>query len=411
LEKSSLQKILLALILLSAYTFIFGIMGVIEPVSSHATVTETAQTDLSEPENKPEPEETTTINVYNSIKPGLADYEAPVSSRLPPSFDPEPAETDLPQTTEATTSIIILDNEPPPETTTSATTAASTQPTPEPTTEATTAFEPPTSDETFQVIANGVVVTGSAFDIVSRVVQNEIGAAFHKEAVKAQAVAAYTYIKRQNMLGSTPSVALASVAHDRIKELVSEVLGQGIYYNNELIQSVYCASSAGYTASSVNVWGSDLPYLRSVKCAFDERYDPNFGRTATFTSSEIALNVLRHTGIELTGDPEGWLIILTRTDTVYVGDMSIGGKTTYLHNGNETKLTGRVFRERIMGFDLRSTAFDISYDRNTDRFTFTTYGYGHGAGMSQNGANILANYYNYDYIEILNYYYLGVEVR
>ncbi|MDR0196857.1 MAG: SpoIID/LytB domain-containing protein, partial [Oscillospiraceae bacterium] len=251
-----------------------------------------------------------------------------------------------------------------------------------------------------------------ANDIVSRIVQNEIGSSFNREAIKAQAVAAYTYIKRQNALSATPTFILASAASDKVKECVNEVAGKGIYYNGELIQSVFCASTAGYSSSSVNVWGEDFPYLRSVKCVFDEQYDPNYGLTKVFTSNEVMLKVLKETGIELSGDPAGWFKILSWVDTVYVGELSIGGKTSYTNGGNEIKITGRVFREKIMGIsELRSAAFTVSYDNNRDTFTFTTYGYGHGAGMSQNGANILANNQGYGYVDILKHYYIGVEVK
>ncbi|MDR0222431.1 MAG: SpoIID/LytB domain-containing protein [Oscillospiraceae bacterium] len=432
MEKSSLLKILMSLSILSLYVFLFGMVGVIEPVSSWRDakeakpVFEPVKTDA--PDEPPEAP-ATTINTANQRKPGLADYNAPVLPR-PPERNGEPgggetlpeiskadetgvtfvidetAETDEPggeidvigETDEPATSA--------PEETTAETTATATE-TPPPETS-----PPEPTAETLRVVSGGAVVEGNAADIVARVVQNEIGSSFNKEAIKAQAVAAYTYIKRHNALNSTPSLTLAPTASDRVKECVGEVAGQGAYYNGELIQAVFSASSAGYSSSAANVWGEDLPYLKSVKCAFDEEYDPNYGLTKVFTSNEVMLKVLKETGIELSGDPAGWFKVSGWVDTVYVGEMSIGGNTSYSSGGNEVKITGRVFRERIMGLsELRSAAFDISYDRNRDAFTFTTYGYGHGAGLSQNGANILANRQGYDYIEILKHYYTGIEVK
>ena len=92
--------------------------------------------------------------------------------------------------------------------------------------------------------------------------------------------------------------------------------------------------------------------------------------------------------------------------------MSIGGYHTYIDSSGSTDtFTGRVFRERVMRFDVRSTAFDISYNADTDEFTVTTYGYGHGVGMSQNGANNLARYRSWDYKQILEFYYQGTKVQ
>ena len=161
-----------------------------------------------------------------------------------------------------------------------------------------------------------------------------------------------------------------------------------------------------------NVWGTDYPYLQSRFCDLDKQYDPNYGRKVEYTSAEIKSKVLEKTGIDLTGDPSGWLSVETNVDGFYVGQMNVGGYHSYTDSsGDSVKITGRVFRERIMSFELRSSAFDVEYDANSDKFIFTTYGYGHGVGMSQNGANALATYLGYDYKEILTYYYQGTEVK
>lgn len=267
------------------------------------------------------------------------------------------------------------------------------------------------ANEILTVSVNGDVVSGKAIDIVSGIVAHEVGGSFAPEAIKAQAVAAYTYIKYFNLRGNSPS-AMLSDASESIKVLVGSVIGEAIYYNGEIIQATYSASSAGCTASSVNVWGTDLPYLQSVYCELDAQYDPNYGKTKTFKSDDIKSRVYNTTGISLSGDPSSWFAVDSRTEGKYVGKMSIGGYHTYIDSyGDTVSITGRVFRERIMSFDIRSSAFDISYDSSTDEFTITTYGYGHGVGMSQNGANALATYRSYNYTQILEFYYTGTMVR
>ena len=267
------------------------------------------------------------------------------------------------------------------------------------------------ASELLYIKSNGAVVSGTALDIVAGVTQTEVGTSFSDEAIKAQAVAAYTYIMYYNKHGMYPNVAVSSNVDSHVRELVSSVIGEAVYYNGELAQTVYSASSAGYTASSLNVWGNDYPYLTSKYCELDELYDPNYGRTATFSSSEISSRVYNKTGISLSGDPSTWITIEGYIEGKYVGQLNIGGYHSYTDSdGDAVKLTGRVFREKIMDFDIRSHAFDISYDAGTDTFTITTYGYGHGVGMSQNGANALAKYWGYDYRQILKYYYVGCEV-
>ena len=130
-----------------------------------------------------------------------------------------------------------------------------------------------------------------------------------------------------------------------------------------------------------------------------------------YTEDEIKDYVRKSTGIELSGDPSEWIKIESYTDEIFVGQMSIGGFTSYNNGTRDVNITGRVFRETIMDYDIRSACFEVSYDADSDTFTFTTYGYGHCVGFSQHGANILASKYGYNYEEILKFYYPGVTIQ
>ena len=267
------------------------------------------------------------------------------------------------------------------------------------------------ANEILYVLDNGELVSGNALDITSRITQTEVGYTFAPEAIKAQAVAAYTYVKYYNYYGMYPNVVMSSSVSDSVRVLVASVIGDTIYYNGDIIQSVYSASSAGYTASSLATWGNDYPYLVSKYCELDEQYDPNYGRTASFSSDEIKSRIYNKTGIELSGDPSQWITVEDYVEGKYVGQMNIGGYHSYTDgNGDSVRITGRVFRERIMEFGIRSHAFEISYDEASDTFTVTTYGYGHGVGMSQNGAHALATYWGWDYKQILEFYYTDCKV-
>jgi stage II sporulation protein D len=273
---------------------------------------------------------------------------------------------------------------------------------------------PPEADannEVFTVNAAGTIVSDSALNIVSAAVMAEISDVFDDEAIKAQAIATYTYIKYYNINGQRAYIA-KSTPTERVRKLVSEVLGKALYYDGTMIQAVYTASTAGRTASSKNVWGIDYPYLQSIDTGFiDKEYDINYGRKVTFSSDKIKEYVRSSTGIELSGDPSEWIKIESYIDEVFVGQMSIGGNTKYNNGSRDVSITGRVFREKIMDYDIRSAAFDISYDAASDEFTITTYGYGHCVGFSQHGANILASQYGYTYDQILAFYYPGTEIR
>ncbi|MDR0903437.1 MAG: SpoIID/LytB domain-containing protein [Ruminococcus sp.] len=246
---------------------------------------------------------------------------------------------------------------------------------------------------------NGKRQTVDAFGLVCAVVSNEIKDVFHEEAIKAQAVAAYTYIKEANDRGDAPDVSVDYNYSDKLAKIVSSVWGVACYHNGKLAQTVYSASSAGYTASSANVWGGVKPYLVSVETPFDAASDPNYGIKTTYTESTMRGILESGLKINLSGNPENWIVITSHTDGNYVDTVLIDG---------QLQISGRDLREDVMNYKIRSAAFSVSYYDGI--FTITTYGYGHGVGMSQNGANILAKQ-GYNYVDILKYYYTGIEVR
>ena len=255
------------------------------------------------------------------------------------------------------------------------------------------------TSETFTARFDGAVQTVNAYDLICWIVNNEISPSFSDEAIKAQAVAAYSYVKYHNVNGLTPNVLVKKNPPDRIKELVSSVWGVCCYYNGSVAQTVYMASSSGYTADAANVWGGDnYPYLKSVRCPFDSESDPNYGVTMTVSESNMRSYLENSLGITLSGNPRNWITVTGYVDGNYVSSIDIDGQTI---------ISGRKMRETVLGYKLKSAAFDVYYSNG--EFTFTTYGYGHGVGMSQNGANILAKQ-GCSYSEILKFYFTGIEV-
>ncbi len=262
---------------------------------------------------------------------------------------------------------------------------------------------------TVKSIDTGAVVSGNGYDMVCRIVNGEMGSSFSSEALKAQAVAVYTYLRYCDANGLVPCVAVKSGYDKKIENAVKAVEGQICSYNGKPINAVFCASTAGSSLGSECVWMSSLPYLKSVSCSFDSA-DCNYGVKTSFTAAEIKRIIESKTDITL--DPENvenWFEITSRSYGKYVDTIKIGGYSRCRVGGSTKKLTGAVLRASILGNRaLRSTAFDISY--NNGVFTFTTYGYGHGVGMSQRGAELLAVNEGLKYDQILRYYYSGIKV-
>ncbi len=417
MQKASIGKILLALVIACIYIYLFGIVQVVHVSADNDREIEVSIPDVTTPEQTQKTPETTTIKLQNDKKPTLGDIKAQTTAATTTETTTTttkkriaaPAATSVdnavvvPETTTATTTV-----------TTTATTAATTAAETTTTTAATTSAPAPAPDPDEEQLTVYDQVTGSYYtagarEIIARAVVGEIWNEFPDEAVKAQAVAEYTYIKKQNEMGLRPTTALKTDVYDRIYKLVDEVLGEAIYYNGEMIQSVFFASSCGYTNSAKNVWGVDYPYLVSVDCPLDKTTDPNWGSTDSYSSDYMKNAVQKTLGITLTGDPSTWFKINSRLNDRehgWVTSISVGGMT----KANGKTIDGRVIRETVLGYSLKSAAFELKYDKNSDKFTFTTYGHGHGVGMSQYGAKALAES-GYTYKQILQHYFTGVEIH
>ncbi len=261
---------------------------------------------------------------------------------------------------------------------------------------------PVTSTGTLKVRVNGRVKTGDAYDIVCQIVANEIGNSSPKEALKAQAVAALTYVEFYNSIGQTPDVAFKTPS-TAVKNAVAEVINERVYYNGKIALTCYGAMSAGKTNSSREVWGGHYPYLVSVDSPHDKTAS-GYRVEKQYNVQTVKDLVKKKLGISLDGDPSKWFEVKSLTSGGYNNIVAVGGQT----KANGKDITGRLLRESVLS--LRSAAFDIEYDADSETFTFTTYGYGHGVGMSQWGAIYYAQRDGWDYKQILTHYFPGTQV-
>ena len=294
---------------------------------------------------------------------------------------------------------------------TSSETSSDTSSTPPASSEDTSSEEPSNSlaNRILSVYENGILVEDTAYDIVCQIVANEMNDSCPDEALKAQAVAAHTFVVFHNNMNWIPDVGLRTPS-TRIKNLVREVIEEMVYYNGKPIYAAYFSTSAGYTNTAGEVWGgTNYPYTQTVESKYDYLV-PNYEVVTKYTYQSVRDIIKSKLGITLTGDPTNWFEVVLKTNAGYNSLVSVGGQTTYTKsNGTTAQITGTVLRSV---FGLRSNHFEIVYN-NADGQTFkiTTRGYGHGVGMSQYGAIQYAKIEGWDYKQILTHYYTGVEVR
>ncbi|MCI8622633.1 MAG: nicotinamide-nucleotide amidohydrolase family protein [Provencibacterium sp.] len=256
-------------------------------------------------------------------------------------------------------------------------------------------------DEKITVDANGKSYTGKFQEIVARMVQAEMGSSFHKEALKAQAVASATYLQYYLSRGQTPSIVLATGSvSSKVQEAVDAVSGERVLYNGKPINATYFASAAGCTNNSEDVWDSKLSYLRSVDSPEEEdvqKFTVSYKEMRNLIEDEVNIDrdLLEET------DPEDWLDITYCDNGAYVKSVKFCGKKSK---------SGTWVRYNLLT-KLYSHGFMIRYDDDEEEFAVTCYGRGHGVGLSQMGAQYLAVEEDYSYKKILKFYYSGVSVE
>jgi len=267
--------------------------------------------------------------------------------------------------------------------------------------------------------ADGTVEEVSMEAYLEGVVAAEMPAAFHAEALKAQAVAARTYClyERAHPSDKHPQADVCTSSAccqayltaeeaagkwgedaqryaDKIAQAVADTDGLVCLYGGEPISAVFFSSVSGRTSAAEAVWGREVPYLVSVESPEGEEV-PGLHTVVTLSAAEFS-QLFRgaYPDADLSGDPSGWFSAVQADSEGLVSALTVGGVT----------VTGAQFRE-VCG--LRSARFTVAAEG--DEITFQVTGYGHGVGLSQYGANALAKE-GKDFAQILSWYYTGIEV-
>ena len=247
-------------------------------------------------------------------------------------------------------------------------------------------------------------------EYIKGVLAGEMPASFELEALKAQAVAARSYVLVQaeknkdkdydvvnttdNQVYQTDEALKEKWKNDynnkinKIKRAVSETKSQYLSYNGKVVEALFFSTSTGKTENSEEVFSSKVPYLRSVSSTWDTS-SPVFEDTAKFTLEDF------YKKLELPYNDKISIEIIQTTSTGRIKTIKI----------NEQELSGREVAKKL---SLRSNYFTIT--QNNQNVTITTKGFGHGVGMSQYGALGMAKE-GYTYDKILKHYYQGVEIK
>jgi stage II sporulation protein D len=244
---------------------------------------------------------------------------------------------------------------------------------------------------------------------------------FELEALKAQAIAARTYIIKRYVdkdMSNVPvpgAIVTDSVSHQaylteekikkkwnkspeqaanlqKLNRAVEETKGLVITYSGQPILASFFSTSNGFTENSEDYWSLELPYLRSVESPGEDKLSPKFRTTQIYSINEVAKKLDVKVSSMKGKLP---MKVIEQSDGHRIKRIQVGGKV----------LSGREVREKL---GLASTQFSWFIKGNS--IVFTTYGSGHGVGMSQWGAEEMAKGGKNAH-EILTHYYQGVSIE
>lgn len=285
--------------------------------------------------------------------------------------------------------------------------------------------------------AEGIVIINQlpVESYLCRVVPSEMPSDYELEALKAQAVCARSFAFRQMESYAYPEyeahvndstdfqVYGNSKPQEASTKAVAETGGETVQYGGNIVTTYYYSTSCGNT-TSVEAWGTQPSdsnaYLKSVEVAGkDGDYEkelPWYKWKAEAPVQTVEESISRFTGkdigtlhtVEVTGRGPGDVAIqITAT-----GDK--GSVTVETENKIRTALAGDYEIERQDGSKskcsrLLPSAF-ITIEKSGNTFVISGGGFGHGIGMSQNGANQMAKQ-GKNYREILKLFYQGVTIE
>lgn len=248
-------------------------------------------------------------------------------------------------------------------------------------------------------------------EYVKGVVAAEMPIGFHKEALKAQAIAARTYVLKTSDYGKKPIATdvSAQVFHSKkerqekwgkkftkneqiVEEVVEQTAAQVIVFEDELITAMFFSTSNGQTENAENFSGQPIPYLQTVSSPGENEIAPLFEEQKSFTLAQWS---------DLLG--EQWTADMF--STLKLVRNSSGRVQKVITSKGEFE--GRELRTLL---NLRSTDFNIAFDILREEVHVTTVGYGHGVGMSQYGAEVFAQE-GWTAEQILAHYYTKTKIK
>ncbi|MGQ9512347.1 SpoIID/LytB domain-containing protein [Thermodesulfitimonas sp.] len=242
------------------------------------------------------------------------------------------------------------------------------------------------------------------------------------EALKAQAVAARSYVLRKVQENEDAPFHVYATQMDQVyggldaerpetTAAVRATEGLVLKYGGEVVTAYFHSSDGGYTENSEDVWRNWCGYIRGKADPYDRHPEnPHYDWRVTYSVYELAYR-LQERGYDFSVVTEVYTTERTsasgRIKALLVQGLGADGipRVEVLRNADWVRC---VFRLKAPAADIMKT-----YDPLTGALvgvTFTGNGWGHALGMSQWGARAMAEE-GLSFRDILNFYYTGVTLE
>lgn len=255
------------------------------------------------------------------------------------------------------------------------------------------------------------------------VVPSEMPASWSAEALKAQAVAARTYAYHelgmdvasddQNILlensGAQIDDTVTYQAYLGLKnasastnKAIEDTTGRVMTNNAQVIKAYFHADSGGYTENAENVWSHYYPYILAKEELYPDGSIPGTQWSYTPNFSEVEQKLTDNKLINA-----GQNIINLRVDA---DDIFKSGRPQYVTIVFSDKTEKKILAVDF-SFAMRIKSQWVRFSNTqANAITINGRGFGHGAGMNQWGARIMADKLNKNFEEILKFYYSAIEI-
>ena len=305
-------------------------------------------------------------------------------------------------------------------------------------------------------------------DYVKGVLPYEMSSSWPREALKALACCARTYVMKNNTKHRSSGFDVCNTddcqvyrgnnsANDNSDAAVDETAGKYITYNGSLCDTYYFSSDGGATENCENVWYATIPYLQGKVDPYEDYLDLDNKWSYTYTLSEIT-DILNNKGYTNSGivslsckyttagnmysitftDSNGKTLTFSKSSAKSILSTSsknvksqhftitgngLGEINAYVNNSTDTVNVAGASAVNGSGdvSEINSNDVYVITDGGTSKlnsgsvgtgsgvYTLSGAGWGHNIGLSQYGAKAMAQL-GYTYEDILKFYYTGVTV-